>query len=127
MNSAAANTENHETGKMARIQCYAVAGKGEMPKRFKLILRSGTAYSVPYGLLPICAISHNTRLIIKTYELNITINGRGLGPIHEALNTESLSWVRESPSNIDDFESPVFISTIKTEGEAIDMDFTSKA
>ncbi len=100
-------------------QYYAVGSQAEHIKRFKLILRSGQKYSIPYSLLPIYALSGGNKITIIAYELLITIEGRNLDAVEESLSKETVLWMKESPSQKDDGQSEVFISNIKIEGKAV--------
>nr|WKN34374.1 hypothetical protein K4G66_18520 [Tunicatimonas sp. TK19036] len=100
-------------------QHYAVAIQNMVLKRFKLILRSGESYSLPYSLLPIYIFTDRGDLLIKSYGILITIQGRNLKPIEEALSNETLLWVKESPSGQDSGDGFVFIADIHIEGKSI--------
>ncbi|MDN5215048.1 hypothetical protein QQ020_23405 [Fulvivirgaceae bacterium BMA12] len=100
-------------------QYYAIGSEDEVIKRFKLILRSGNKYSVPYSLLPILELSGSSELSIMAYGLLITIEGRNLEPVEEYLSNEILVWLKESSSGKDDGKSQVFISNIMIEGKAV--------
>jgi len=112
---------NDSTGDSSHLnQYYALMSDGNIARKFQLILRSGKRYRVPYALLPITEISdQNDEIRLHAFQLNITIQGRGLLPIEESLSAETLIWVRESFSNKDDGLFPVFVSSICIEGEAI--------
>lgn len=102
-----------------RSQSYAIAAEGEVLTRYRLILRSGKVYNLPYSLLPVLILEDNQQLIIKSYGIHITLKGRNLKVIEEYLTSETLLWVRESLSGTDDEEAHVFIKTIQVEGEDI--------
>lgn len=100
-------------------QYYAVGSDDEIIKRFKLILRSGDIYSIPYSLLPIYKLSGGKKITIMAYDLIITLKGRNLKPVEDCLSKETVIWIKESPSQSDDGQSDVFISDIDIEGKAI--------
>lgn len=100
-------------------QAYAVAKNTEIVKRFKVQLRDGTSYSIPYSLLPIIILTSEMQLIIKAYELFITITGRSLQKIEEALSAETLIYIRQSPSGNDDGQGSAFIEDIQIQGETL--------
>ena len=99
-------------------QAYAVAQKGVI-KRFHIYLRSGERYSIPYSLLPIFILISNQELIIKAHELSITITGKGLDQIEDALSTETLLYIKQNPTDKDDGTASVFIQDIQCEGEIL--------
>ncbi|WP_139177380.1 hypothetical protein [Roseivirga pacifica] len=98
-------------------QPYAVAHSNELVKRFYIHMRSGERYSIPYSLLPIFILKDNQELIIKAYEVQITISGRGLSAIEDALSKEVLTYIKTHPCGKDDGDSSVFIENITLEGE----------
>ncbi|MFY0689079.1 MAG: hypothetical protein JXQ90_18050 [Cyclobacteriaceae bacterium] len=100
-------------------QFYAIASENELVKRFKLFLRSGRTYSVPYSLLPVFILLEGKKLVIKTYGIHIAIEGRNLAVLEEYLSDELLLWVKESPGGKDDGKSHVFVSDIYIQGKAI--------
>ena len=103
-----------------QYQGCAVASEGQYVRRFRLILRSGKVYNLSYSLIPNIILTEDHRLIIRTLEdLYIEITGRNLGALEEYFAQEVVKWVRESPSNIDDGEAYIFISTIQVNGPAI--------
>jgi len=101
------------------IECYAVAAEGEFLKRFKLILRSGERYSLPYSILPIVILTEEQDLQIKSHGIYITLKGRNLAAIEEYLFSESLLWVKEANTKLDSGEAYVFVSEILLAGKAI--------
>lgn len=101
------------------MQYYAIGADDEIIKRFKLQLRSGETFSIPYSLLPIYILTEGRELAIIAYELVIIITGRNLDPIEEYLSKETLLWIKESPSQKDDGQSPIYISDIAIKGKAI--------
>tara|TARA_R110000796_G_scaffold96719_1_gene203202 strand:+ start:666651 stop:666998 length:348 start_codon:yes stop_codon:yes gene_type:complete len=110
------NNNGHSVS-LQDYQPYAVAHSDEVVKRFHIHMRSGERYSVPYSLLPIFILKNNQELIIKAYEVQITVSGRGLSAIEEALSKEVLTYIKIHPSGKDDGESSVFIENITLEGE----------
>ncbi|MEP1782124.1 hypothetical protein [Reichenbachiella sp.] len=100
-------------------QHYAIASDDEIIKRFKLVLRSGEVYSVPYSLLPVFMLLGGKELIIKAYGVHVTIKGRNLNPIEEYLSNEMLLWIKESPSGKDDGKINVYVSDILIQGKAM--------
>lgn len=88
-------------------------------KRFKLLLRSGVVHSIPYSLLPIISLTVNADLIIATNTLEITIKGRNLRILEEALSEEQVVWIKESETEFDDEETEVFVSEISIISELI--------
>ena len=116
--------EVHSNGASSKVyenpgQHYAIASDDEIIKRFKLFLRSGEVYSVPYSLLPVFMLLGGKELIIKTYGVHISIKGRNLAPIEEYLSDEMLLWIKESASGKDDGKSNVFVSDILIRGKAM--------
>lgn len=101
-------------------QYFAVSGDDIPLKRFKLILRSGASFSVPYALLPIIILTSQKDLLIKSYGLRIHITGRNLEALEEELTDESVLWIKESLSGKDTGEAYVFISSIAIEGKAVE-------
>ena len=101
------------------VESYAIAAEHEVIKRFKLKLRNGNIYSVPYSLLPVIILINGSELVIKTYGVHITIKGRNLDALEEYLSAENLQFVRENPSRKDDGKEDVFISDILVAGKAM--------
>mgnify|MGYP003655369799 CR=1 FL=1 len=87
------NNNGHSVS-LQDYQPYAVAHSDEVVKRFHIHMRSGERYSVPYSLLPIFILKNNQELIIKAYEVQITVSGRGLSAIEEALSKEVLTYIK---------------------------------
>lgn len=85
--------------------------------RFRLLIRDGRVYSVPYALLPLVILEPERALLIRSSDLEITIQGRNLGKLEEALSTERVSWIKESPSGLDDGQHELFVSHIQIMGE----------
>ena len=110
------NNNGHSVS-LQDYQPYAVAHSDEAVKRFHIHMRSGERYSIPYSLLPIFILKDNQELIIKAYEVQITIFGRGLSAIEDALSKEVLTYIKTHPCGKDDGESSVFIEKITLEGE----------
>ncbi|MDW3210278.1 MAG: hypothetical protein R8N23_10450 [Reichenbachiella sp.] len=100
-------------------QFYAIGAKGELVKRFEIILRSGKRYGISYSMLPISILADSSLLYIKAYELLITIAGRNLDPIHDNLTQELLAWVKTSASGKDDGLASTFVKDITVEGDAV--------
>ena len=99
-------------------QAYAVSHE-KLIKRFKLYLRSGERISIPYALLPITILLSNQKLLIRTLGLDVTISGRGLDLIDEAISTETLLYIKQNASDYDDAQSNVFIKDILCEGDLL--------
>ncbi len=106
-----------EFSNLSPTQFYAVSQ--EQVKHFDLILRSGREYSLPYSLLPVPILDGEILKLIA-YELNVLIKGRGLRKIRDYLKSETLLWLKESPSGKDDGASKVFISDIIARGKTVD-------
>lgn len=96
-------------------QYYAI-DTNQAVKRFKIILRSGETWSIPYSLLPVYRLKDGRQILIITHDLTITIDGRNLSDIEEYLSKEHITWLKESPSGKDNNTSEVFISGIQIEG-----------
>jgi len=86
-------------------------------RRFKLLLRDGREFSVPYAYLPIILYDPDRNLIIRTGDVEITIVGRSLKILADWLNEEKVLWIKESESGIDDEDDEVFILSISVDGE----------
>lgn len=121
-------TNKYQNGKPSDLmeeqepfQFYAVGREDELIRCFKLIKRSGDIYAIPYALLPVLILSDNTTLTIRTHGIQIVVTGRNLSVIEEHLSNDMLLWITESPSGIDDEESPVFIKDIETGGEYLEI------
>ena len=80
---------------MNNNEYYAVSNENTIIKRFRVVLKDGSFYSVPYSLLPIL-IYMGDRLIIKSYGIHICIIGKGLGILENHINTETLLYLKES-------------------------------
>ena len=101
-------------------QLYALSSDDSVLRKFKIILRCGRTFRIPYAVLPIVELSDSKdRISIMAYGLLITIEGKGLEVIEEYLAEEILLWLKESPSKKDDGTSRVFISKIILQGKAI--------
>ena len=102
-------------------QYYAVNTKNETDRQFDVILRSGEEYSFHYSrLLPFYRLTGNSNISIFTYGINISISGRNLRPLRDALKKEKVIWIKESSSGTDSGEAEVFISKIQITGETIE-------
>lgn len=110
-------TKEGELPNVSPTQFYAVSQ--EQVRHFDLILRSGKEYTLPYSLLPVSVLEGETLKIIA-YELHVHIKGRNLLKIRDYLKSETLLWLKESPSGKDDGASKVFISDIVARGKAVD-------
>lgn len=99
---------------------YAVHAKESSPKRLKLYLRTSERISLPYSLLPIIMLVDGSKLYIKAHELLVTIKGRNLDPLEEALSLEHVKWIKESPSGTDTGDAETFVESITVEGKAIE-------
>ena len=104
---------------------YAVSNEDITIKRFRVILKDGSFYSIPYSILPILIYMGN-KLIIKSYGIHITLTGKGLSIIENHINTETLLYFRESSTGIDTDNSDVFISAIKIQGKNISKDISEE-
>ena len=104
------------------IQYYAIAQENQIIKRFKLILRNGSIYSLPYSLLPYYILTSSKDLVIKAYDIFIMVKGTNLDLILEHLSQERLIFLKESPSGINNgISSNVFVENITIEGEALQL------
>ncbi len=113
MDQTGNNGQNQTTSK----QYYALGGQGKYLKRFKLKLRVGSIYSIPYALLPIIILNGNGSLDILSHGLNVNIRGRNLKELEKWLSEEIVLWIKESASGRDTGEANVFVSDIKIEGD----------
>ncbi len=101
-------------------QYYAVSSKNEADRQFDVILRSGDEYSFHYSrLLPFYRLKGNNVVTICSYNLFISIKGRNLRTLRDALKKEKVIWMKESPSGKDDGSAEVFISEIQVYGDAL--------
>lgn len=107
------------TSVQSQNQFYAVGAPNGVIKRFKIFLRDGSRYSIPYSLLPVLILQGGKEITILAYELQITINGRNLHSIEDHLSNETLLWLKESASGKDEGAGDVFISDIKIEGKTV--------
>lgn len=106
-------------------QTYAISsGEGTL-RRFRVILRDASYYSLPYSLLPVL-IYTGEKLIIKSYGIHISIYGKGLNIIEAHINNETLLYVRESIMGINIDEQDVFISKITIEGKNISTEISEE-
>jgi len=96
-----------------------LANKDEILKRFKVILNNGQLFSISYSTLPTFILIDNTRLYIQAYELQISIEGRGLSNLEHYLTLEQVRWMSESRSTIDDPKNELHIRKIKLSGKAV--------
>ncbi|MGH1384301.1 hypothetical protein [Kordia sp.] len=106
-------------------QTYAVSNGEAHIRRFRVILKDGSYYSLPYSLLPVL-IYTGEKLIIKSYGIHISIFGKGLSIIENHINNETLLYVRESITGIDIEEHDVFISAITIEGKNISTEISEE-
>lgn len=118
-NGSEENGFSQQSIKVTR-QYYEVAPESDLPKRFRIQLRSGEVFSFPYSLLPIFNLNAGKELTIMAYELHISIMGRNLGVVEDNLTKERITWLRESLSQKDDGEGSVFIGSITIKGKAVD-------
>ena len=114
------NSQTVQIGKKENYQPYAVSQEGVI-RRFKLYLRSGERISIPYSLLPITILVSNQTLLIKSHELQVTIAGRGLHRIDDAISAETLLYIKQNPSDHDDGQQQVFVKDIQCVGDLIDF------
>ena len=102
-------------------QSYAVIEGQKIIKRFKIALRSGTYYAIPYASLPIM-IFDSGKLILKTYGMHIELTGRGTPIIEHHISEERLLFVKESQSGVDVDNEDVFIKSIKVLGKNLSQE-----
>lgn len=111
-NFSGAGRINHDT------DYFGVEQGKTILRRFKLLLRTGKQVSIPYAFLPIIILEHEGLIHIKTNDLHITIEGRGLKALEEHLSQEKVRWIKESVSGLDQ-EEAVFIKHILMDGDII--------
>ena len=108
---------NH--GKNKNYPYFGVAGQDQVVKRFKLIFKTGKMISIPYAMLPIIYFDPVQNLTIKTSELVVSISGRSLHIIEDFFSMELVTWIKESPTQIDDGKANSFVSEIRIENEIL--------
>jgi hypothetical protein len=96
---------------------FGVERDGRILRRFRLFFRDGKVISIPYAYLPLIVYEPDHAIYIKTGELEIVIKGRALNLLAEELNMERIQWIKESESGTDDFEAPVFVESIRMNGD----------
>ena len=74
---------------------------------------------MPYSLLPVTILVSNQILIIKTHDMIITVTGKGLDKVDDALSSETLLYIRQNVNDYDDGSSSVFIKDIQCEGDLL--------
>lgn len=92
---------------------FAVERGTRHVSRFKMYLKDGRIFSVPYAFLPLIDFIPDEALTLKTSELDIVITGRSLEILCDQFNEEKVLWIKESPSGTDTEDDPVFIASIK--------------
>ena len=75
--------------------------------------------SIPYAMLPIIYFDPVQNLTIKTSELVVSISGRSLHIIEDFFSMELVTWIKESPTQIDDGKANSFVSEIRIENEIL--------
>ena len=88
-------------------------------KRYKLILRNGSCFNLPYALLPIIKLETEDSLKILMSGVTINISGRGMSVIEGFLFEERIVWMKEHPSLIDDQSQDLYIHQIWVHGDEI--------
>ncbi|WP_075342490.1 hypothetical protein [Tenacibaculum agarivorans] len=99
-------------------ETYAVASDQSIIRRFRVVLKNGDYYSIPYAFIP-AVIYSGGQLYIRSQGLLISISGKGLSIIEQYLNTENLLYIKESTTGININNDDVFISNITVEGRSI--------
>ena len=95
---------------------YAIANDNTSLKYFRVFLKNGSYYSIPYSLLPVF-IYLGDKLIIKAYGVFIIIKGKGLQIIESQLSVNNLLYLKESNSGIETDNKDVFIQSIEIFGK----------
>lgn len=113
------NKNGHISSPFKEYQAYAVATGDDVVRRFRVLMRDGTIFNIPYSLLPIIILTSEGELIIKALELEIRITGRNMAKLEDSLAKENLLYIRQSPSGHDDEKSSVFVSDISVQGEQL--------
>lgn len=101
-------------------QYYAVCQPNTVNKCFRLYFRTGRKCGIPYALMPVTDLVNGELLKILAYELCITITGRNLEVLADAILFEQVHWIRESHSKKDDGHAHTFIENITITGKIID-------
>ena len=112
------NNSPKEEGRSVSEQYFAI---GTEP-RFKLLLRSGAAYSVQYATISLISLwEDRSGLSILAPDLHIAVRGRNLIDLLGYFNNEEILYLKESASGTDVGQKGVFISSIQLEGEALEQ------
>ncbi len=85
-----------------------------------LMLRTGRRVYIPYAHQPLIDYSPERDLQIVTHRIKVTIKGRGLEPIVEALFDDRVRWIRESNVRFDTREEDTFIASIQIDSDMLD-------
>ena len=101
-----------------QVKSYAIApDRDAYVKRFRIMLRTGQSYSVPYALLPLISLDNEQVLYIFCNDLKVIVHGRNLRELESHLHEERLVWMKEAPTQSDTGEGDVFISGIEVINE----------
>jgi len=110
-----AYTENTATKKL-----FGIETGNRLVRRFRLYLKNGQSFSVPYALLPILILAPDKSLKVKAQGIEVLVKGRNLHRVEEWMNEEKLLWLKEANTTMDDNEKyEVFIASISVEGDLV--------
>lgn len=103
-----------------KTDLFGIETGNRLVRRFRLYLKNGQSFSVPYALLPILILAPDKSLRIKAQGIEIVVKGRSLHRIEEWMNEEKLLWLKEANTTMDDDEKyEVFIKSIEVEGDLV--------
>jgi len=80
-----------------------------------VILRTGRRVYIPYAHQPLIDFVPERDLQIITHQIKVTIQGRNLHPLMDALFCDTVRWIKESNVKMDDHGEDIFISRITIE------------
>jgi len=103
----------NENAPAPAFSCVGIAESGRMAYKLKLIFKNGNRYFFPYAYMSEVNFEAEGRLIIRTSEREIIIEGRGLDNLEEWLFESRVAWVKEDNRSIDPHEEGIFISKIE--------------
>ena len=111
LTSSDQSSENQSSS--VESECYAIDTQSNFIKSILFKKRQGVILYMPYSWQPSIEYNPNDGLYIKSLQKTIHITGRGLEPLVHAFGAQSVKWVKESATGVDDKENETFIIDIE--------------
>jgi hypothetical protein len=113
------NTPNWQPSKKTETKSkyYSASTEGRTIRRFHLIKANGIPLSIPYAMLPIFTMDEHSNLLILTHDIRVVIKGRNMKKLYDAFSGETVLWIKECSSQMDDETEDVFVEEIVIESD----------